>query len=66
MNYIFVFVGYDLKQLFIGSEGTLGIITGLSLMAPQRPLVSSLRISSLINIIIYLEDEDLNESREFI
>lgn len=29
--------GYDLKQLLIGSEGTLAIITGVSILCPARP-----------------------------
>lgn len=28
--------GYDVKQLFIGGEGTIGIVTGISIQCPQR------------------------------
>lgn len=28
--------GYDIKQLFIGGEGTIGIVTAVSILCPQR------------------------------
>jgi len=39
--------GYDMKQLFIGAEGTLGIVTGVSLLTPSSPQASNNAILAL-------------------
>ena len=41
--------GYDLKQLFIGSEGTLGVITRMVLRLRERPTSSNTAIVSASN-----------------
>lgn len=50
--------GYDLKQLFIGSEGTLGIITEATMRltrAPAEPAVMVLGLGSLENLLPVLQ-----------
>ncbi|WWD15829.1 hypothetical protein CI109_100253 [Kwoniella shandongensis] len=39
--------GYDLKQLFIGSEGSIGIITAISILCPRRPTTHNVALFSL-------------------
>lgn len=39
--------GYDLKQLFIGSEGTLGVITRLVLRLRERPMATQVAFAAL-------------------
>ena len=41
--------GFDIKQLFIGSEGTIGIITGISILCPQRPKAVNVAFFGLEN-----------------
>lgn len=40
-------LGFDLKQLFIGSEGTIGIITAVSILCPRRPAAMNVAVFSL-------------------
>ncbi|WVR05081.1 hypothetical protein IAU60_002093 [Kwoniella sp. DSM 27419] len=39
--------GYDLKQLFIGSEGSIGVITAVSILCPRRPASTNVAVFSL-------------------
>ncbi|KAF8134141.1 hypothetical protein K438DRAFT_1787325 [Mycena galopus ATCC 62051] len=41
--------GYDLKQLFIGADGTLGIITPVSILTPPSPQASNNIILALLH-----------------
>ncbi|KAK4687167.1 (R)-2-hydroxyglutarate---pyruvate transhydrogenase, partial [Tremellales sp. Uapishka_1] len=38
--------GFDIKQLFIGSEGTIGLITAVSILCPRRPAAMNVAVFS--------------------
>ena len=57
--------GYDLKQLFIGAEGTLGVITKVSLRlssSPHREISSMVSVEKVDDAISLLK-ETKNEIR---
>ncbi|KAF5337329.1 hypothetical protein D9611_003319 [Ephemerocybe angulata] len=46
--------GYDIKQLFIGAEGTLGVVTAVSILTPPAPQASNnviLALPSFKNVL---------------
>ncbi|KAI9280025.1 hypothetical protein BY458DRAFT_501091 [Sporodiniella umbellata] len=58
--------GYDLKQLFIGSEGTLGFVTGVSLSTPKLAKSTNVAMLALdsfetVQKAFVMAKEDLSE-----
>ena len=47
--------GYDLKQLFIGAEGTLGIVTKCTILCPNLPKSRNVALFQLENYEMVLE-----------
>ncbi|XP_069474228.1 D-2-hydroxyglutarate dehydrogenase, mitochondrial isoform X1 [Ambystoma mexicanum] len=54
--------GYDLKQLFIGSEGTLGIITAVSILCPRKPASVKVAFMGCQSFACVLETFSLSKS----
>ncbi|KAJ3348443.1 hypothetical protein HDU83_001329 [Entophlyctis luteolus] len=44
--------GYDLKHLFIGSEGTLGVITRVSILTPRKPNAVNVAVLAVPNFAL--------------
>eukprot|EP00816_Leptocylindrus_hargravesii_P011392 CAMPEP_0196804076 /NCGR_PEP_ID=MMETSP1362-20130617/3603_1 /TAXON_ID=163516 /ORGANISM="Leptocylindrus danicus, Strain CCMP1856" /LENGTH=515 /DNA_ID=CAMNT_0042176097 /DNA_START=190 /DNA_END=1737 /DNA_ORIENTATION=+ len=58
--------GYDLKHLFIGAEGTLGVITKINISCPRRPRAQNVALLGCDNYdavqnILLLAKEELGE-----
>ena len=63
--------GYDLKQMFIGSEGTLGIVTAVSLRLSPRPgetataLLALDRAANATTLLAHLQQEYPDRIQQF-
>ncbi|RPB03468.1 hypothetical protein L873DRAFT_1800560 [Choiromyces venosus 120613-1] len=55
--------GYDLKQLFIGSEGTIGVITAVSIICPQRPSAQNVALFG-VNTFEKVQETFIRAKRE--
>ena len=55
--------GYDIKQMFIGSEGTLGVVTKVSLLAPIKPAYKNVAMFSCESYAELLKTLSLAKSR---
>ena len=56
--------GYDWKQLFIGAEGTLGIVTKCSILTPPRPQSTNVALVACTSFESVLKSFVLAKVRE--